>query len=386
MTVVFFSNVLNHHQVALCDELFRLNNGDFYFVETGNLNTSRQNMGFRQFDRRYTIRTEGDSDACDRARRLAVDADVAIMGAESFEYLKLRIANSHGVTFSYSERWLKQGWKNIISPNILRQICLYLGKGRKRKWYMLAASGYLANDLNNIGIFKNRVFKWGYFPKYFEQKRASRDANERVRILWTARFIDWKRPDMMIRLARRLLKHNYDFEMTMVGDGIMAEEIRNEIAKDHELSERVKLKGNIPNEEVLSEMSRSDIYCFTSTRREGWGAVLGEAMASECCPVASSDAGATPFLIDNYKNGLIFEADNSEDLYTKVTYLIDNPKERREMGCEARETMLREWNAERAAKEFLSLAKMKLSDDEALSLESTLPASPAHPVHLHKTI
>ena len=55
------------------------------------------------------------------------------------------------------------------------------------------------------------------------------------------------------------------------------------------------------------------------------------------------------------------------------------------MGCEARETMLKDWNAERAAKEFLSLAEMKLSDGEAMPMESSLPASPAHPVHL-KTI
>lgn len=386
MTIVFFSNVLNHHQVALCDELFRQNNGDFYFVETANLDASRQHMGFRQFDRKYTIHTDGNPDACEKARRLAVSADVAIMGAESFEYLKLRIANSNGVTFSYSERWLKQGWKNIISPNILRQFGLYLGKGRKRKWYMLAASGYLANDLSNLGIFKNRVFKWGYFPKYSESEKELRDANEKVRILWTARFIDWKRPYMMIGLAKLLMKHNYDFEMTMIGSGIMANEIRMEVTKDCELSKRVKLKGNIPNEEVLSEMLRSDIYCFTSTRREGWGAVLGEAMASECCPVASSAAGATPFLINNNKNGLIFKTDNLEDLYKKVTFLIDNPKERRKLGCDARETMLREWNAERAAKEFLSLAKMKLSDGEAMPLDSTLPASPAYPVQLHKTI
>ena len=279
MTIVFFSNVLNNHQVALCDELYRLHNGNFYFVETGQLNEARKVMGFKQFERPYLIQTILSEEYKRKAELLAITADVAIMGAESYPYLRLRINNSNGVTFSYSERWLKQGWKNIISPNILRQICLYLGKGRKRKWYMLAASGYLANDLNNIGIFKNRVFKWGYFPKYFEQKNEPRDAGKRVRILWTARFIDWKRPDMMISLARLLLKHNYDFEMTMIGDGIMANEIRTEVTKDCELSKRVNLKGNIPNEEVLSEMLRSDIYCFTSTRREGWGAVLGEAMA-----------------------------------------------------------------------------------------------------------
>lgn len=386
MTIVFFSNVLNNHQVALCDELYRLHNGNFYFVETSQLNAARKAMGFKQFERPYLIQTTLSEEYKRKAELLAITADVAIMGAESYPYLRLRINNSNGVTFSCSERWLKKGIKNILSRTILRQFILYLTKGYNRRWYMLGSSAYQANDMRQLKIFKNRVFKWGYFPKYPDSEIPLQNNYCKVRILWVASLIPLKHPEMIINLAEMLLKNNKDFEITMIGDGEMAQKIKMMRDRIPELTNRVIMKGYIPNKDVLEEMSRNDIFCFTSNRLEGWGAVLGEAMACGCCPVSSADTGATPFLIRHGKNGVIFKTGNIQDLYEKVVYLIDNPIERRKMADAARETMLKEWNAERAAREFLSLAKMKLSDGEAMPLESTLPASPAHPVQLHKTI
>lgn len=385
MTIVFFSNVLNNHQVALCDELYRLHNGNFYFVETSQLNAARKAMGFKQFERPYLIQTTLNEEYKRKAEQLAITADVAIMGAESYSYLKLRINNSNGVTFSCSERWLKKGIKNILSRTIIKQFILYLTKGYKRRWYMLGSSAYQANDMRQLKIFKNRVFKWGYFPKYSDSEILLQNNDRKVRILWVASLIPLKHPEMIINLAELLLKNNKDFEITMIGDGEMTQKIKMMRDKTPGLTNRVIMKGYIPNKDVMEEMSRSDIFCFTSNRLEGWGAVLGEAMASGCCPISSADTGATPFLIRHGKNGFIFKTGNLQDLYKKVVYLIENPIERRQMAKAARETMLKDWNAERAAKEFLSLAEMKLSDGEAMPMESSLPASPAHPVHL-KTI
>lgn len=378
MTIAFFSNVLNSHQIALCDAIYKQNKGNFFFIQTRSLSESRKAMGFKSYEREY-LRLAQDDQAT--ALKLAGEADVAIFGADSFDYLKQRINQSDKVTFSYSERWCKQGLKNLLSPALLRQIWLYITKGRTRKWYMLAAGGYLANDLRRIGIFRDRVFKWGYFPDYSRIPSDKKKDNIPVKILWVARFIDWKRPDIMIKLAKMLIANNYKFKLTMIGEGVMSQVIKNEIHNNSTLASHIILKGNCPNDTVLSEMASSDIYCFTSTRREGWGAVLGEAMAAACCPVASSDAGATPLLINDGKNGLIFNTDNPDDLYAKVSYLIDNPAERSKMGIAARHTMLSEWSADIAARELISLAKSKLEGDGMISDGDSLPASPAHPVH-----
>lgn len=377
MTIVFFSNVLNHHQVALCDELYRQLGEGFRFVETGDLNNDRKLMGFTQFERPYRLKA---AEYEEEARRLAMSADAAIMGAESYPYLKLRLSRTNKVTFSYSERWLKQGWKNLLSPNLLKLITLYLSKGHKRKWYVLSAGAYLANDFSKIGIFKKRVYKWGYFPKYQNIDTPPRSGSDTVRILWAGRFLDWKRPDMMVGLAERLLQAGHDFHITMIGDGAMMEPIKKHIDMQPGLSKIISLTGNLANDKVMELMASHDIFCFTSTRREGWGAVLGEAMSRGCCAVASDEAGATPLLIRHGQNGLIFKSGNLSDLCSQVAYLTNNPDKRRLIAENAKRTMLKEWDAATAACEFIKLAKIKLEDARATSEESNLPASPAHPM------
>ena len=50
---------------------------------------------------------------------------------------------------------------------------LYEG-GIYKNVYLLCSSAYAASDYNHLFCYKNRCFKWGYFPqtpKYDEKKR-----------------------------------------------------------------------------------------------------------------------------------------------------------------------------------------------------------------------
>lgn len=373
MTIVFFSNILNHHQVSLCDELFALCGDEFTFVElSSQLNEERRKMGFTVYDRNYKFSGIANPQ---KARKLAIEADIAIMGAESYNSLKTRLKyNPTGITFSYSERWLKKGLKNILSPAIIRQILLYAVYGWRRKWYMLCASGYLAKDLNKLRMFKHRCYQWGYFPKYSATGITDKN-HDLTKILWVARFINWKHPEAMLALGEHLNERGYSFCITMIGDGPEKEKVVSKLATDPTLSERITLTGNIPNEAVIEAMRDSDIFCLTSDRQEGWGAVLGEAMAAGCCPIASSDAGATPLLIKNELNGVIYTSGNIEDFTDKVRYLIDNPTKRTRMGKMAQKTMLQKWSPEIAAKNLVALATAKFisTSDPSLTDEPCTP-------------
>ncbi len=352
MKIVFFSNVLNHHQVALCDELYAHCGSDFKFVEISGLNESRKKMGFTAYQREYKIDAINNKKI---ASDWAKSADIAIMGAESFEYLKLRIKRGTGITYSYSERWFKQGLKNLLSPVLFRQIWLYITTGRNKPWYMLCASGFLAKDLNKIGLFKNKCFKWGYFPVYSYSSSSKNIPDGVTRILWVGRFLNWKHPELMVTLARMLEAANIDFQITMIGDGPEYPKIKSIV--DSTLQNKIMLLGNKANKDVIYEMKNSDILCFTSDKQEGWGVVLGEAMAVGCSPVASSDAGATPFLITDNGNGLIFKSGSAEDLYSKVRYLICNPTERCRIAESAQKTIHKHWTAVAAVNNFIKLSE-----------------------------
>lgn len=63
----------------------------------------------------------------------------------------------------------------------------------------------------------------------------------------------------------------------------------------------VRFTGQLPNEEVLAEMARTQFFCMPSVR-EGFGIVYLEAMASGCLTMGTRGEGVAD-LIENGKNG-----------------------------------------------------------------------------------
>lgn len=372
MRVAFFTNSLNHHQIGLADELYRLTEGKYTLIETQPLNEERLKMGFVSYDRPYVLKAYISNEHQYRALDIARHADVAIMGANSFPYLKVRIKAGGKLTFSFSERWFKQGIKNLLSPRLLRQIMLYYWYGRKQPWYILSASAYLSKDYNLLHAFRGRCYKWGYFPNV-----PQRDVNgvlsakreiEKIKILWVARYLGWKHPEQMILLASQLQRRGVDFEINMVGAGALYKDIKKQIL-ELDLSDRVHQLGNMKNSDVIKLMQNHQIFCFTSDRNEGWGAVLGEAMSNACSVVASIEAGATPFLIKEEINGFLFDLSKNDDFVNKVIKLIDNPRLRETMAQNAYYTMQNLWNPHNAAKRFIQLADSLLQGVECEFLD-----------------
>lgn len=294
------------------------------------------------------------------------------MGAGSFPYLKVRIKERGKLTFSFSERWLKQGVKNLLSPRLLQQMILYYLYGRNQSWYILSASAYLPYDYNLLRAFRGRCYKWGYFPKVPQGDvnfilSAKRDI-EKIKILWVARYLEWKHPEQMILLASQLRQYGTDFEINMVGTGDMYEDIEKKILELN-LSDKVHQLGNLSNSDVIKLMQNHQIFCFTSDRSEGWGAVLGEAMSNACSVVASTAAGATPFLVQDNINGLLLDLSKKDDLFNKVVKLIENPQMRESISRNAYYTMQHLWNPHNAAEKFIQLADSLLQGIECEILD-----------------
>ena len=109
----------------------------------------------------------------------------------------------------------------------------------------------------------------------------------------------------------------------------------------------------MPPEEIRTYMEKAGIYLFTSDFKEGWGAVLNESMNSGCAVVASHAIGAVPYLLKNGKNGYIYKNGDSDALFNKVKYLLDNPDRQKELGLQAYHTIVELWNPETAAERFI---------------------------------
>lgn len=370
MNIVFVSNFLNHHQIPLCRSLSALCE-TFYFVATDIYGS----QGF-QTSKHDTYVIDWSTEKR-RAEQLILDADAVIFGACPNELIALRMGEEK-LSFLFSERFFKKGtWRRWI-PSTRQKITGRIVQYKDAPIYILCASAYLPYDLSLFSFPKEKFIKWGYFPeakrfgdavKWFQKK-------EPHSILWCGRLIDWKHPELAVKTAKKLMDHRVPFHMDIIGSGPMDNQLRKLIAK-YRLTDCVRLVGAMEPEEVRNHMERSEVFLFTSDRREGWGAVLNESMNSGCAVVASHAIGAVPYLMRHEENGLIYHSGDVDTLFGSVKYLLDNPKEQERMGIAACETIVNQWNAEVAAQRLVKLSEQLLTGEKYPDLYVEGPCSQA---------
>lgn len=358
MKIVFFCNYLNHHQVLLADAFYKLLGSNYTFVSTMPVDESLLKGSVDYSNQRsYCLRAFESKENRDKAMGLARSAEVTVFGSDYLPYAVERAKYGHGISFEICERWLKRGWLNLASPRLRAWWLAYQRYFKNKDFYRLCASAFTTSDDIKLRVYKNRSFKWGYFTEVSEYNDDNIDITnpkDRASILWCARFIWWKHPELVVKLADRLKKNGVCFHLDMIGDGELLEKMKV-MAQNLEVMDVVTFHGNKPNSDVLEAMKKHDIFLFTSDKNEGWGAVANEAMSNGCCLVGSNAIGSVPYLVKDNENGLIFQSCNLNSLYEKVLYLIKKPQERERMAKAGIKTMQKVWNPKRAAENFLSL-------------------------------
>lgn len=353
MTLSFVTNLVHHHQLPLADEFYRLLGDKYHYIATNELPEWLINGGYDPtLDRPFIIRTYRSREEYNEARKLIDDSDVVIVGAAPDDWVLNRKKNDK-VTFHYSERWIRSASLRVFSPRSLFNIYKNYYVFRGGRVYMLCASAFTAQDVHFYGCFPGRCFKWGYFTAV--ENPINMPIRAKASIMWCARFIKLKHPELAVKLASRLKKKGYSFTLDMFGSGEELEKTRS-LANQSGVGDVVSFCGNRPNAVILDEMRRHEVFLFTSDRHEGWGAVLNEAMSCGCVPVVSDGIGSAPYLVNDGENGLLFSSCNLDSLEKAVQSLLDNPKRIETMSKSAAETMLNEWSPRVAAENFIDLA------------------------------
>lgn len=376
MTLVFYSLYLNHHQACVADAFFKILGADYHFVE---LSGSYDNKGgsVDYSSRPYLIQAWKSAENYEKAMHMALTADACVFaGYESLPFEVARL--KHGLlSFDMGERLLKRGIINLASPRILKLLFAYYKNGwRNRPLYKLCCSAFTAKDCNNLGMFKGRCYKWGYFTDVdVNLNILSLQKNMPISIMWCARFLTWKHPELAVEAARVLRDKGYKFHLNMFGDDKSASahdklypisKIQALIYK-YDLSDFVTLRGKYPNDEILRQIRTHDIFLFTSDRREGWGAVANEAMANGCVLVASNQIGSVPYLVEYGVNSLIFKSGDVNSVVEKLELLFDNPDKMAFMQQNALDTMKRNWSPMAAANRLIELiSNLKSQNDSAI--------------------
>lgn len=381
MKVTFYSNFLTHHQVPFCIEMQKRLGEDFKFVSTMKIFKWRLDMGFKDLDKEYdfVVRAYENDEEYKKAKKLALDSDIVIIGSTTDELIDERLKQDK-ITFRYRARvfiFLDGFFKTIFDKEKMQLFYNRHIKYRKNKnLYMLCANAYGASDFNLLHLYKNKIYKWGYFletniyniDKLIEEK----EKNEKMQIIWVARFINWKHPEIVLKLAKSLKNKNYNFNIKMLGTGVLEEKIKQRIEKEN-LSDVVQVVGQVPSDKVKDYMEEANIFIGTSDSREGWGAVINESMNAGCAIVANKKMGSVPFLITDNENGYTYK--NYKELEEKVIKLIENKELREKFSKNAYKYITEKWTANMAANNLIELFEAIMKNEEVNIKEG--PASKA---------
>jgi len=380
MRIAFYSVVLNQHQAPVADQLWELTLHDYVFVE---LKQSFENKGGTEdYSRRpYLLRAWETHEKYEYAMNLARTADCCVFaGIESLPFEKERMKCGL-LSFEMGERWLKHGFKSMASPRLLKWWLTYkFGGWNKKPLYKLCCSAFCAQDHNKLKSFVGKCYKWGYFTRVddnitVETPQGVSTSGTLHTLMWCARFLKWKHPELPVFLAKRLKSKGSLFHLDMYGTGELEAQTK-QLADKLDVMDVVTFHGAIPNNMVHEAMRKADIFLFTSDRNEGWGAVANESLSEACVLVASDVIGSSPYLVVEGYNGFMFKGSKTScslknpDLETldsiceKIEYLLTYPQVCKQMQENAAKEMKQVWSPSVAAGRFLVLIENLKNDRE----------------------
>lgn len=153
-----------------------------------------------------------------------------------------------------------------------------------------------------------------------------------IRIISVGTLYWIKNQLMTIRAVSALHELGYRVELTLLGEGVDREKIRNEI-KERKAEHYIFTPGTKKN--VEDYLRQSDIY-VSSSRTEGLPLSILEAMACGL-PIVATNAGGTRDIVVDGENGFLIQVDDECALKKRLMDLIKNEEKRESFSKKSRE-------------------------------------------------
>lgn len=362
MRILLVTSVQSPHLLPFAQALGRACGEPVSYVATRESESWRIMMGWPDLlDDNEIIRPYATSDAAKAVERLWFDADVVIVTERSFDKIQQRI-NSGKLTFYMSERWLKPplGYGRLADPRWVKALCSLRRLSHNENFHYLPLGVYARKDMAKLACFGDRSWLFNYaLAAPIPETTSLRASNPCISVLYAGRMIRLKRTCDIVRGFFIMKNRLPQARLTLVGSGTQVPAIRC-LSEKLGIGSSVNLIPSQPMPEVWAEMSRSDIFVLASTGREGWGAVVNEAMSRGCVVVASNAAGAAATMIVDGRNGYLFDPKDFRTLGEILIKLGLDSELRHTISQSGIDSINSLWSAEITAKRFVSVAKSLL--------------------------
>jgi glycosyltransferase involved in cell wall biosynthesis len=221
----------------------------------------------------------------------------------------------------------------------------------------IVANQWMKNVLiNEFGIQDKQinVLRYGYdvhsFLKRMKQTSTIQRPGHKKVIIYTGRLVELKGVHFLLSALEKLKKERNDWLCWIVGDGNNKENLQL-TCKELGLENEVQFFGS--RDDVPYLLSISDIFVLQSLIENQPLSVIEAQLAG--LPVLVSDAGGLPEMVNDEVTGLITPVGDTEAIYQKLLYLLENDSYRKQIGQNAQEFAMNYWDSTRAVKELTEL-------------------------------
>lgn len=205
--------------------------------------------------------------------------------------------------------------------------------------------------------------------------RRYSDDTEPLQLIYAGRISQrQKRIFDLTRLAKALVKHNVNFDLTIIGNGNESAALKKQISDlDPAVKERISFQPGVPPAEMKSIWRSSDIFISVS-EYEGTSISMLEAMSNGCIPVVTKVSG-TGAVISQGENGFLSTIGDIEQMARSIADIDQNRQRLTQLGHAAHATIVQTYNFEDYVSWFSSLI-INVSTKKKLIWNNTRPLFP----------
>ena len=183
--------------------------------------------------------------------------------------------------------------------------------------------------------------------------------DDQVAIAKVARLFNLKGHEYLIRAARAVADRNANVRFVLIGDGILREQLEQQIADSH-LSDHFIFTGLVEPRRIPELINACDIVAHTSVW-EGLARVLPQGLISGK-PVVSYDVdGAREVVVPN-ETGFLLPRESITELSAAISALVESPELRERLGSTGRERFTDRFRHQTMTREIREVYKRVLEN------------------------
>lgn len=210
---------------------------------------------------------------------------------------------------------------NLIKHNIPEEYISVIYNGIDIEEYILCSKKDLKKELN----IQDEVFCFGFIGRLEKQKG----------ILY------------LLEAFKELIIKGYKCKLVIIGDGSLRNEVTKFILKNN-LEEYIYLTGY--RSDIKNIIQSLDIYILPSIY-EGFPMINMEIMINKKIIIAT-DVGGNSEIIENNVNGYLIKSKNSQEILSKMIYIISNKEQLEEKKENAYKTIVNKFSLLSMCREY----------------------------------